>query len=426
MVEFEKLGTPTVMLTTTDFVGLALASAKGFGMDNLAHVVLPHPLGGIPPAEAQTKAEAAFDEIVSAATRWDKKPAAATGKGETRTIKVTGDVEDVNRLLYQNGWTDGLPVIPPTVERVKKMLSGTSMSPDEVLGVVPPRMGIATVEIVAANAVMAGCRPEYLPVVIAAVQAALDPQFDLRAMTTTTNPCAPLIIVSGPIAKEIGLASGAGSLGPGFEANASIGRALNMVLDNVGGSKAPDPDKSTLGWPASFTMCLVENEEQSPWEPLRVELGYSKEDSTVTLLAARGFVNCNLHEADNAAGLLDAISDSIANVAENLDYCRTDSTSITVVLSPEHAATIAGDKFSKQDVKRYIFEAARVPLYKLRALKFPNKPLESCLCRADEHSLVPLVYSPDNILVVVSGGPGKHSVYMPTPRYGPVTKKVLR
>ena len=206
---------------------------------------------------------------------------------DSRRIEI-GDMEDPMESCYERGWSDGLPVVPPTELRVVRMLAGTGRDPKEVLGMVPPDLQPCTIEKVAINAVMAGCKPEYLPVVIAAVEACLIDEFCMHGLLATTWLSGPMVIVNGPIAKAIGMNSGGNALGQGNRANATIGRALQLVIRNVGGGKPGGVDRSTLGNPGKYTFCFAEDEEGSCWESLAQQRGFSAEHSTVTLFAADG------------------------------------------------------------------------------------------------------------------------------------------
>ena len=204
-----------------------------------------------------------------------------------RRIEIGTDEDDIE-AGYDRGWSDGFPVVPPTAERVHRMLTGTSRDPREIVAVIPPDLVPCTVEKVAINAVMAGCKPEYLPVVLAAVEAACTDEFNMHGLLATTYFSGPVIIVNGPIAKAIGMNSGVNALGQGNRANATIGRALQLVVRNVGGGKPGAVDRATLGNPGKYSFCFAEREDDSPWEPLSVERGLPPGTSAVTLFAGEG------------------------------------------------------------------------------------------------------------------------------------------
>ena len=222
-------------------------------------------------------------------------------------VRAADPVEEVNRLFEARGWTDGLPVVPPTLTRVEAMCATTARAPSDVLGEVEPLRGEATVEKIAANAVMAGCRPEHFPVVLAAVEAVLDPAFNMRGVQTTDENVAPLLIVSGPLAARLGINAGFGALGPGWRANAAIGRAVRLVMLNLGGGWPGAVSLAGLGQPGRYTLCLAERED-SPWPPLHVELGYRPEQSTVTVLRAETAINVTGGLAELASVMASAAS----------------------------------------------------------------------------------------------------------------------
>jgi hypothetical protein len=256
------------------------------------------------------------------------------GASGLRSRRVAlADLEDDMEAMFDRGWTDGLPVVPPTEARVLRMLTGTTRSPGSVVAVVPPDLVPCTVERVAVNAVMAGCRPEYLPVVMTAVEAACTDTFNAHGLLATTWFSGPMVVVNGPIARAIGMNSGVNALGQGNRANATIGRALQLVIRNVGGGRPGGVDRATLGQPGKYTFCFAEDEAGSPWEPLSVERGFPPGVSTVTLFAAAG-----------VQGVADQLSRTPESLARSLALClRTVAHPKLVigfdaflVLSPEH------------------------------------------------------------------------------------------
>ena len=206
---------------------------------------------------------------------------------DSRKVDV-GAAEDDIEACFERGWSDGLPVVPPTEIRVLRMLKGTTRDPNEVLGEVPPALSPCTVEKAAINAVMAGCKPAYFPVVLAAVEAVLDPAFAMHGVLATTDFASPIVIVSGPIAKHIGMNSGCNALGQGTRANATIGRTVQLVIRNIGGGVPGGVDRATLGQPGKYTYCIAEDESDDNWVPLRVDRGMSKDTSAVTMFAGGG------------------------------------------------------------------------------------------------------------------------------------------
>ena len=259
---------------------------------------------------------------------------------------------------FDRGWSDGLPVVPPTPERVMRMLTGTHRDPAEVIGVVPPDLIPCTIEKVAINAVLAGCKPEYLPVVIAAVEAALQDEFCMHGLLATTYYSGPMVIVNGPLGRAIGMNSRGNALGQGNRANATIGRALQLVIRNVGGGKPGGVDRSVFGNPGKYTFCFAEDETNSCWESLAVEKGFSEEDSTVTLFAAdglQGIVDQKSREPDSlcrsfAAGLRVAGHPKMVLASDAI-----------LVISPEHERVFRLAGWNKQQVKDRIMELLMIP-----------------------------------------------------------------
>lgn len=251
----------------------------------------------------------------------------------SRTIEVSA-LEDDWEACYDRGWSDGLPVVPPTPERVVRMLEGTKRAADEVVGIVPPDLAECTVEKVAVNAVMAGCKPEYMPVVLAAVEAACKEEFCMHGLLATTWFSGPVVIVNGPIAERIGMNSGGNCLGQGNRANASIGRALQLVIRNVGGGKPGGVDRSTLGNPGKYTFCFAEDEADSPWEPLSVARGIEAGKSAVTLFPGDGVQGMMDQLSREPESLAQTFAESLKAVAHPKLAMASDA---ILVVSPEHA-----------------------------------------------------------------------------------------
>jgi hypothetical protein len=330
------------------------------------------------------------------------------------TIEAEDDFDAINALVRERGWGDGLPVVPPTPARVEAMLAYCDRPWDRPLAAIPPRYGEATPLRLAANAVMAGCRPEYFPVLATAVQAMCEEPFNCYGIQATTHQCAPLLILNGPIAKELGVNAGHNAFGPGVQANATIGRALRLVLVNIGGAVPGAGDMATFGSPAKYTYVAAENEDASPWEPLHVERGLPRESSAVTVIAAEGPHNVNDHESLSAEGVLTMMAGTMGITGANEVYYDAQP---LVVFGPEHAATIAAGGYSKADVKRFLFEHARLPLGKFSRENIERRfrvKFAERYAGAGLDALVPVVQRPENLLVAVIGGAGKHSAYMPT------------
>ena len=322
-----------------------------------------------------------------------------------RSIEVEDAPEAVLEAFVAREWCDGLPIVPPTEDRVRAMLGDAD--PQRSPGPMPPLWRTATLEALAVNAVMAGCRPEYFPIVVAAVEAMLDPAFNLYGVQATTHPVAPLVIVNGAYGRRIGLHSGSGCFGPGFRANATIGRALRLILMNVGGAWPGRHDMATQGSPAKFSYCIAEHEDASPWGPLQ-------DGDVVTVYGGEGPHNVNDHASTTASGILATVSDTAATLGSNVGWYFSQS-QLLVVLGPEHARTIAGDGFSRADVQRFVYEHARLPLktLKLGGMWGMHDWPPFMMALHDGEARPPQVPSPDDVLVVVAGGPGKHSSVVP-------------
>jgi thiol-disulfide isomerase/thioredoxin len=281
----------------------------------------------------------------------------------SRRIEL-GNVEDPIEAAFVRGWTDGLPVVPPTEDRVTKMLEGTSMSPGEVLCDLPPDLAECTVEKVAINAVMAGCLPEYLPVVLAAVEAAASGRFNIHGISATTYFTGPVIVVNGPIRRRIGMNSGINALGPGNRANLTIGRALNLVVRNVGGARPGGVDRAALGSPGKLSFCFPEDEEGSPWESLAVERGFSPQDSTVTLFAGHGPIEI----VDQKSRTPESLTHTFALQLRMLGHPKLAGLSdAIVVVSPEHARIFREAGWPKARLRREIFQILTLPVEEMVA-----------------------------------------------------------
>ena len=253
---------------------------------------------------------------------------------EARVIDVPA-LEDEHELCFSRGWSDGLPVVPPTPVRVLRMLEGTTRDPQEVVGEIPPDNAPCTVEKVAINAVMAGCKPEYLPVVLAAVEAALEPAFTMHGLLCTTWFSGPMVVVNGPVARRIGMNSGVNALGQGNRANASIGRALQLVIRNVGGGVPGGIDRATLGWPGKYTLCFAEDESDPDWQPLSVARGIAPGQSAVTLFGAGG-LSPNMDEGSRTP---ESLARSLAMTLNTVGHPKlVRIIDAFLVISPEHWA----------------------------------------------------------------------------------------
>ncbi len=335
-------------------------------------------------------------------------------------ISLDDSLEAVNDWFYDQGWTDGLPIVPPTAERVERLLAWSDREPQDELGPVPPKYGIATVEKVAVNAVLAGCVPEYFPVVLTALDALLESPFNLYAVQSTTHPCAPLVILNGPITQELGVNGGYNAFGQGWRPNATIGRAIRLVLLNIGGGVPGLLDRSTQGQPSKYSYCIAENEAENPWTPLHRERGFEADTSTVTVCGAEGPHNINDHISTAAPGILTTVASTMAGMGSNNAYALGEP---ILALGPEHAQILARDGIGKDEIRDYVFQHARVPrelweaggMYGMGFVPDDLFPGEAAL---------PLIRRPEHLMILVVGGPGRHSCWMPT--FGSMTRSVTR
>jgi hypothetical protein len=332
---------------------------------------------------------------------------------------------DLVEYYYERGFTDGLPVVPPTRDKIDDIVARLGGDPSFVEARVAPRWGELTREVLAINMVMAGCKPEYTPVVLAAVKAITDQAFNLNGVQATTHVAAPLLIVNGPIAREIGMNGGVNAFGSGNRANATIGRALRLVMLNVGGGWPGDLDKSTLGHPGKYTYCVAENEAQSPLAPYHVEHGYKPEDSTVFVIAAEAPHCVTNHISNDPEGILDTMCSAMSTIASNSAVLGGH---IAVVLGLEHAQTIGKHGWSRADVRNYLFHNHGNRFIDLayghRYGKVYNRNLPRYYKREDD-TRIPIVHDPDHIHLFVMGGEaGRFSVLIPG--WGHMSTPVLR
>ena len=420
----EKLNKPAVVLCNESFTidGKSAASAMGVPGIRLVPLTVPSECGIMELIEAGTSA--AIDDIVAALTK-PMTPAEKSPEPEViakpSRITFKGNLEEVNRFYYGRGWTDGLPIIPPTEEAVKEMLTGTDLSADHVVEKIKSRMGKATVEKIAINAVMAGTLPIYMPVLIAGVQALMDPVAHFGHAQATTASYAPFWIINGPIRHDLNVNSGVGALNPGDMANAGIGRALGLIVKNLGGVRKGIEDMGHLGNPAKYTMVVAEDEEASPWEPLHVDAGLNKEDSALTLFFSMGFFPACGHHIADAKDLMNKIVSDLPAEAIFEKLC--------VLIGPRMAGLLGDAGWTKQEIKEFIVANARCPA-RLHSYKWWPWPPPKTQIPPSDLDTIPLFDSVERVGVVVCGGGhawtglvlgGPH---FNIPRLGFVTKKV--
>ena len=401
---------------STAFTGLARAQSEALSHPDLPIAVIPHPFGIRTREEIKQIAGPCAADIVRLASESAPRKSSiahggSAGARRAELIEAPADLDELNKFFLRQRWSDGLPVIPPTAERVARMVDYTRRAPDEIIATIAPAFGAATVESIAINAVLAGCYPEYMPVLIAAVSAMAAPEFNLRHIQTTTNPAAVWLVINGPIAKALGVNSGINCLGPGNWANATLGRALRLIEHNIGGGLPGDIDRASLGQPGKYTFCCAENELENPWEPLHVERGFARDCSTVTVVGALSPLNTTTH-AKNADNLLRVLADTMAYPMCN-DYVYGGEP--WLVLTPELAHILQRDGLSKDAVKRRLWDHSKLAASRLSPYDIvrTQSARRAELGEIGPETLLPVSARPENINILVAGGPGTHSAYIP-------------
>jgi hypothetical protein len=430
-LNLERLGIPTVTVMTSPFMELARTVPAGEGFGEACFVEVPPPIGMLPSSDVKEMAERSFERILHAATLWRPSAAAATQRAAypAAVFEFTGTVEDLNTHFIEKRWSLGLPLLPPTPDRVNEMLRGTSRGPDEVLGFVPPGRGTLTVELAAVYAVMAGCRPITMPVLIAALEGFLDPEANWRLALSGTGTSQLIVIVNGPIIRAIGIGCEQGAAGKGYHANGSIGYAINLIAYTVGGSRPPGMDRSTLASPSDY-VCWVfgENEKGLPegWNPLHVERGFRNSDSVVTVMAGYPPVENMDHwsqSAEEHTRWWGRIASPLQNMGgPSVPQVLTQNPLLAV--GPEHARLMASARWSKDDFRRAFWEQTRIPLC-VWPSACGRERLSEMLGPVSDESLIPITLKPEQFIVVIAGGDGKQSHYFaPLPGSFPVSKLV--
>ena len=398
------------------FIGLGRAQQKALGFPGLAITVVPHPFG--------TQAREALTEIARDCAAQiaqhlcdigsDEPVAAASAVAAVpRALLVEAPLAlgALNQFYIERRWGDGLPIVPPTVAAVDEMLQYTTLARDTVVATIAPGFGVATVEYIAINAVMAGCLPQYLPVLIAAARAVATTTFHLQAIQATTNPAAVWLVVNGPIAKTLGVNAGSNCLGQGVWANATLGRALRLMLQNIGRALPGEMDRSTQGQPGKYLFCCAENEAASPWEPLHVERGFAATESTVTVVGALGTWSMNMTAS--------AAEDVLFMIAETMQYPASSDYVFGghpfILLSPQHAKIFAAAGWSKAEFKQRLWAASKMPAGRSRGSEFERTVTarQAELGQIGPETLLPITVVPEDIGVIVAGGTGSHSVFVP-------------
>jgi hypothetical protein len=423
-VKLEQLGVPTVTVVSTAFVHAARKQAAGRGMAALPVVEIPHPMHSAPHDAVTARADAVMPALVDALTSRQSETLTAVAAHLPEVISLDADLVATEEFFFEQGWSEGLPITPPTRAAVDALLAATPLDRAQTLGPIPPRMRVASVEKIAINAVMAGCKPEYFPVVLAAVEAVLDENCRLYGIQTATNNTTPLLIVNGPAITRLNLNAGGNVFGAGWRANASIGRALQLVLRNLGGDLPGETDMATHGQSGKFSFCIAENEAESPWPPFHVDAGFDATDSTVTVIGASPPHNLFTYGCETGPEILDHFIGGMTALGHNNVIFPTGP---LLVIGPEHAGVLARDGINKATIRQAVYEWARIPLARFaprtvqglkhrRSRWFELHPDADHIGVADRAS---------DVNIVVAGGAGIHSLFVPTSfSYHPVTKRI--
>ncbi len=331
-----------------------------------------------------------------------------------------GDAFEGIEAYFERGWSDGLPVVPPTPAAVSAALGAASLAPDEILGVEPTKGAVITAEKAAINAVMAGCRPEYMPVVAAAVAAISADKFNLHAITVSTMGAGILLVVNGPIAKRLEINSGVSAFGPGHRANATIGRAIRLIVMNVLGTRSDDGlDKATLGHPGKYSWCIAENEDALPWDALHVARGRAAGASTVTVFAGLSGLQFGEHEASTPEGILDAFAERLYPLGAGVKQ-------VVLVICPEHAEHFARAGWKREQVGQYLFENARKPASEWAKSGLPSsgRPATADGAGGGDEMVSALDSPAAAVPIVVGGAGGGWSMVIPTWSLGAKSRAV--
>ncbi len=449
------MGKPGVFVVTDNLIRDATSSAQDNGMPLLRIVSVPsenYYKARTSVKEMRPIAAGASETIVDALTRpltqEEAKPTPISQQPLERTLQVSAESyssanEKFNQLFLGNRWGDGLPIVPPTIEAVQWMLQGTNRSPDEVIGKVAIKNGAATIEKIAVNAVMAGARPEYLPVILAAMEALTDKNFDLTHLQASTGSITPIIIVNGPIIKELNINSGIGYLGHGWRANSTIGRAIRLCLINLGHMWPQANDMALTGREAAFgNFTFAENEVDSPWKPYHTDLGYKPEESTVTVSSTMWHIRqgpggaVTVQAPKEALQILVKMLVEITFPTSPANPTWLPSKNYIIALDPGLARGLSEIGFSKETLKKWFFENARVPFSTLSQREISD--LEGAVLggqlpahvlakeQLKEGEMIPVVSGPEHIHVIVVGGmPGYAGVWCyPGPKSGHQTKRI--
>ena len=399
-ISIEKRNTPTATLINTGFRTDAQSASGLKGMPGLRTIPESVACECSVQTEIETGVNQIMTDVVAALTRplSPREQDTRAPQRELTRIVFSGDSNEINRFFYRRGWSDGLPLVPPTEEAVAEMLEGTDLPPDHLIARLEPRFGHATVEKIAVNAVMAGALPIHLPVILAVVEALADKNGGFGTYGCSTGSWAPFTLVNGPIREEIQINYGSGALSPGNIANAAIGRAVSLIAKNIAGARKGIEDMGVLGNPAKYSQVMAEDETSNPWEPEHVSRGFAAGDNTVTLFFPNSYNQLWPYGTDAEGVLL--------SLVYNMMPARSGALTL-IILPPPHAKTLANSGWTKDKIKTYIATKAVVPAYQHPAfygtdLAASNK--DHVL--RDTMTQVPLMRDAECMRIIVAGGPG--------------------
>jgi hypothetical protein len=434
MVELERRGIPTVIFTARTFIHDANRSAQSFGVPGLPLAVMPAPFTNQPPEGIRKMVDGCFEEVVAGLTKPVEKPKTIERPVADKQLTYEGDDllyawDLMNRDFLTRAWGDGFPLVAPTERAVAAVLRGTKRDPGETIATLEPGFGLATVEKLAINAVMAGCGPEHLPLLIAAVRCMAEPKMYLRNKAMSTGPQAPLVLVNGPQGRVAGLNSGMCALGPGAPSasNTVLGRAVRLTMMNVGHTYVGVSDMDTIGSPLKYSLCCAENEAESPWDPYHVSRGFGRDVSTITVHFVYGM--CELHDfrSTTPEGLVQVFATAANNVAQvgsglwltgrraDPRYKTEEKEHNTLFICPEHAQIFAKAGWDRREIGEALYRAARLPL---RTLMLNKEPKAMAVAHPELGWLldhpdlpVPVVEDPSCFDIAVVGGAAGRGAY---------------
>lgn len=391
MVELERRGIPTVIFTADTFVHDARRTAASLGLPGLPLAVVPLPFTNQRPEAIHRMVDAALDQVLAGLTRPVEEGAGEARPAADERLAYEGpDLlaawEAMNQDFLRRGWSDGFPLAPPTAAAVAAMLKGTRRAPGDQVAVLEPGFGLATVDKLAANAVMAGCRPEHLPLLIAATRALAEPKMYIRNKAMSTGPHAPLVLVNGPAGRAAGLNSGMCALGPGAPSapNTVLGRAVRLTMMNVGHTYVGVSDMDTIGSPLKYSLCCAENEAASPWEPYHVARGFAREASTVTVHFVYGMCELYDFQSTTPEALVEVYATAAANAAQvgtglwligrraDPRYRTEEREHNTLLICPEHARVFQAAGWGRRQIQEALYRRARLPFRTLMLTKEPK------------------------------------------------------